>query len=31
VLGRPAPIGKAMPGISVSSLPEKELLATRGW
>jgi pyridoxal 5'-phosphate synthase pdxS subunit len=24
-------LGKAMPGISVSSLPEKELLATRGW
>ncbi len=24
-------LGKAMPGISVSTLPEKELLATRGW
>ena len=24
-------LGKAMPGISVSSLAEKELLATRGW
>jgi pyridoxal 5'-phosphate synthase pdxS subunit len=24
-------LGKAMPGISVASLPEKELLATRGW
>ena len=24
-------LGKAMPGIAVSSLPEKELLATRGW
>ncbi len=24
-------LGKAMPGISVSSLPEKELLAGRGW
>ncbi len=24
-------LGKAMPGISVSSLPEKELLAARGW
>ncbi|MFN8618979.1 MAG: pyridoxal 5'-phosphate synthase lyase subunit PdxS [Dehalococcoidia bacterium] len=24
-------LGKAMPGISVSSLQEKELLATRGW
>ena len=24
-------LGKAMPGISVSSLPERELLATRGW
>jgi pyridoxal 5'-phosphate synthase pdxS subunit len=24
-------LGKAMPGISVSSLPEKELLASRGW
>ncbi len=24
-------LGKAMPGISVSSLSEKELLATRGW
>jgi pyridoxal 5'-phosphate synthase pdxS subunit len=24
-------LGKAMPGISVSSLPQKELLATRGW
>jgi pyridoxal 5'-phosphate synthase pdxS subunit len=26
-----AGLGKAMPGISVSSLAEKELLATRGW
>ena len=24
-------LGKAMPGIHVASLPEKELLATRGW
>jgi pyridoxal 5'-phosphate synthase pdxS subunit len=24
-------LGKAMPGIQVASLPEKELLATRGW
>ena len=24
-------LGRAMPGITVSSLPEKELLATRGW
>ncbi|MEP6870709.1 MAG: pyridoxal 5'-phosphate synthase lyase subunit PdxS [Anaerolineaceae bacterium] len=24
-------LGKAMPGIAVSSLPEKELLAARGW
>ncbi|MEO6397302.1 MAG: pyridoxal 5'-phosphate synthase lyase subunit PdxS, partial [Tepidiformaceae bacterium] len=24
-------LGRAMPGIAVSSLPEKELLATRGW
>ena len=24
-------LGKAMPGIAVSSLQEKELLATRGW
>jgi pyridoxal 5'-phosphate synthase pdxS subunit len=26
-----AGLGKAMPGIQVASLPEKELLATRGW
>jgi len=26
-----AGLGKAMPGINVASLPEKELLATRGW
>ncbi|MBE7519862.1 MAG: pyridoxal 5'-phosphate synthase lyase subunit PdxS [Thermoflexaceae bacterium] len=26
-----AGLGKAMPGIHVASLPEKELLATRGW
>lgn len=24
-------LGKAMSGVSVSSLPEQELLATRGW